>query len=93
MIRQNNDHNNIFQNVFSYGYGGSRSNYNNDRSYDADQYQGADGFNMQDRGSCSGINMLSPYCMRYPMKCKQFADECIELARGGQSKFHFGHII
>ena len=23
------------------------------------------------------------------MKCKQFADECIELARGGQSKLNF----
>lgn len=77
------------QNVFSYGYGGSRNSYNNDRSYDADQFQGADGFNMQDRGSCSGINMLSPYCMRYPMKCKQFADECIELARGGQSNKYY----
>jgi len=38
-------------------------------------------------GSCNRVNMLSPYCIREPQKCKQFAEDCIQLAREGSSKF------
>ena len=42
-----------------------------------------------DLGSCNRVNMLSPYCIREPQKCKQFAEDCIQLAREGSSKLLF----
>ena len=50
--------------------------------------QGLD-YHPSDKGSCSNFNMLSVHCIRYPDKCKQFAEECIKLATGGQDNKYY----
>ena len=46
-------------------------------------------YHPSDKGSCSNFNMLSVHCIRYPDKCKQFAEECIKLATGGQDNKYY----
>ena len=71
-----------FQNVYAYE---NMSFLEEQERYSS---QGLD-YHPSDKGSCSNFNMLSVDCIRYPDKCKQFAEECIKLATGGQDNKYY----